>query len=190
MPPRIAPLDPPYAPEIADFLAKWMPPGSKMEPLKLFRTLACNPGIASRLRALGAGILGPTSLIAARDREILIDRTAALCGCEYEWGVHAAAFGKEVGLTPEAIRASAVGAPSDPAWSARDALVVRLADELHHTAHVSDDLWRALAAHWDAPQLIELLIIAGMYHTIAYLANGAQVALEDWAARFPPAGPA
>lgn len=189
-PPRIAPLEPPYEPETAESLAKWMPPGSKIEPLKLFRTLARNPEISSRLRALGSGILGPRSLIAPREREILIDRTAALCGCEYEWGVHAAAFGEAVGLTPEALRATAGGTPSDgvpsdPAWTERDALLVRLADELHQTAHVSDALWSALAAQWDTTQLIELLIIAGMYHTIAYVANGAQVALEDWAARFP-----
>jgi|HubBroStandDraft_4_1064222.scaffolds.fasta_scaffold96260_2 4-carboxymuconolactone decarboxylase len=186
--PRIAPLEPPYDPEIAESLAKWMPPGSRMEPLKLFRTLMRNPEISSRLRALGAGILGPRSLIAPRDREIVIDRTAALCGCEYEWGVHAVAFGETVGLTPEALRATAAGAANDPVWSERDALLVRLADELHHTAHVSDPLWTALAAHWDTAQLIELLIIAGAYHVIAYVANGAQVALEDWAARFPESG--
>ena len=63
-----------------------------------------------------------------------------------------------------------------------------LADELHHTAHVSDQLWTALSAHWDVPQLIELLIIAGAYRVIAYVANGAQVALEEWAARFPESG--
>lgn len=185
MPPRIAPLDPPYPPEIADSLAKWMPPGSKMEPLKLFRTLVLNPEISSRLRALGAGILGPRSTVAAREREILIDRTAALCGCEYEWGVHVTAFGEAVGLTPEALRATANGSAADACWSERDALLIRLADELHHTAHISDELWRALAAHWDVPQLLELLVIAGMYHTIAYLANGARVQLESWAAQFP-----
>jgi alkylhydroperoxidase family enzyme len=183
--PRIAPLEPPYDPEIAEALAKWMPPGSKIEPLKLFRTLVRSPEIASRLRVLGAGILGPRSLIAPREREILIDRTAALCGCEYEWGVHAAVFGETVGLTPEALRATASGAASDPVWTERDALLVRLADELHHTAHVSDELWAALSARWDTPQLIELLIIAGAYRIIAYVANGAQVALEEWAAPFP-----
>jgi hypothetical protein len=57
--PRIAPLHPPYAPEIAASLAKWMPPGSTLAPLKLFRALVRSPEIASRLRALGAGILGP-----------------------------------------------------------------------------------------------------------------------------------
>jgi 4-carboxymuconolactone decarboxylase len=183
-PPRIAPLDPPYEPEIAKVLAKWMPPGAPMEPLKLFRTLERNPEISSRLRVLGAGILGPSSLIPARDREILIDRTCALCGCEYEWGVHAAAFGAAVGLQPAELRATVVGAPTDPVWNAREALLVRLADELHGTAHVSAELWADLAAEWSVPQLLELLIIAGCYHLIAYVANGAGVPLEDWAARF------
>jgi|SRR5580658_383087 4-carboxymuconolactone decarboxylase len=183
--PRIAPLDPPYEPDIAEALAKWMPPGSKIEPLKLFRTLMRSPEISSRLRVLGSGILGPRSLIAPRDREILIDRTAALCGCEYEWGVHATFFGESVGLTGEALRATVTGAANDPVWGERDALLIRLADELHHTAHISEPLWTALSAHWDTPQLIELLIVAGMYHVIAYVANGAQVALEEWAARFP-----
>jgi hypothetical protein len=34
-----------------------------------------------------------------------------------------------------------------------------------------------LSAHWDAPQLIDRLI--------AHVANGAPVALDEWAARFP-----
>jgi len=185
MPARIPPLAPPYTAEIAESLAKWMPPGSRIAPLKLFRTLVRNAEISARLRALGSGILGPRSLVAPREREILIDCTAALCGCEYEWGVHAAAFGEAVGLTPEALRATAEAAPDDPAWSTRDGLLVRLARELHETAHVSDPLWDALSAHWDVPQLLELLIIAGMYHAIAYVANGARVELEDWAPRFP-----
>ena len=185
-PPRIAPLDPPYEPAIAEALAKWMPPGSPMEPLKLFRTLARNPDISSRLRVLGAGILGPGSSIPPREREILIDRTCALCGCEYEWGVHVAAFGAAVGLEAGALRATAAGASTDPVWNAREALLVRLADELHRTARVSAELWADLAVEWTVPQLLELLIVAGCYHLIAYVANGASVPLEDWAARFPP----
>jgi len=187
MPPRIAPLEPPYAAEIAESLAKWMPPGSPLEPLRLFRTIMHNPDLSSRLRAVGAGILGPSSSIPPRAREILIDRTCALCACEYEWGVHVAAFGAAVGLTPEALAATATGSPSDGLRSGPDALLIRLAEELHQTSHVSPELWTALATHWDPRQLLELLAIAGFYHLIAYIANGAAVRLEDWAARFPGA---
>src|SRR5260370_41550791 len=98
--PRIAPLSPPYDPDVAAALAKWMPPGSALEPLKLFRTLYQNQEISSRMRPLGAGILGSHSSLDPREREILIDRTCARCGCEYEWGVHVATFGEACGLSP------------------------------------------------------------------------------------------
>src|SRR4051812_29406070 len=39
---------------------------------------------------------GPLSL---REREIVIDRTCALNGCEYEWGVHVATFSDAAHLT-------------------------------------------------------------------------------------------
>ena len=41
--------------------------------------------------------------VALREREIVIDRTCARCGAEYEWGVHVAFFGERVGLTREEI---------------------------------------------------------------------------------------
>jgi 4-carboxymuconolactone decarboxylase len=56
--PRIAPLEPPYTPDIDAALRKWMPPGAELEPLKLFRTLNVHEELASRMRPLGAGILG------------------------------------------------------------------------------------------------------------------------------------
>ena len=46
---RIAPLDPPYAPPVADTLAAMMPPG--LEPIALFRTLAHNPRVLEKFRA-------------------------------------------------------------------------------------------------------------------------------------------
>ena len=185
--PRIAPLEPPYEPEIEESLRRWMPPGAEVEPLKLFRTLTVHPDLSSRMRALGAGLLGhPT--IDPREREIVIHRATARAGAEYEWGVHAVAFGRPLGLTDEQIAATARGDAHDPAWSRdRDRLLVRLADELHDTATVSDDLWDALAREYEAPQLLELVVLAGWYRLIAQVINAARIELEPWAERFPPA---
>lgn len=184
--PRIAPIEPPYDAATAEFLRKWMPPGSALEPLALFRTLAVHPELANRMRPLGAGLLGH-GLIAPRDREIVIHRTCARAGAEYEWGVHAVAFGKPLGLDDAQLAATVTGDAGDPAWSARDALLVRLADELHDTATLSDALWAALAAHWTPPQLLELIVLAGWYRLLAGVINGAGVVREAWAARFPGA---
>ncbi|HEX5225743.1 MAG TPA: hypothetical protein VFW29_11505 [Solirubrobacteraceae bacterium] len=183
--PRIEPLEPPYDEDTARFLARWMPPGSDVEPLRLFRTLARNEELASRMRPLGAGILGRTATVEPLLREIMIHRTCALTGNEYEWGVHAAAFGAPLGLDDRRLRSTVHGSAEDPCWDEREACVFALAGELHESATISDGLWRRLRAHFDDRQVIELLATAGWYHVIAYVCNGLAVAREDWAPGFP-----
>lgn len=183
--PRIAPLQPPYEPQIDAALRKWMPPGSDAEPLKLFRTLNVHEQLASRMRPLGAGILGH-GLLEPREREIVIHRTCARAGAEYEWGVHVLAFGRPLGLSEEQIAATVHGAADDPAWSETDALLIALADELHDGATVSDGLWAQLAARYSDEQLLELIVTAGWYRLLAGVINAAGVELEPWAERFPP----
>jgi 4-carboxymuconolactone decarboxylase len=63
---------------------------------------------------------------------------------------------------------------------------MRLAEELHRTSTVSEELWRALSEHFDERQLIELLVTAGWYQTIGYICNGLRIEREEWAARLPP----
>lgn len=185
---RVAPLKPPYTPELEQMLRKWMPPGSPLEPLALFRTLAVHDELVSRMRPLGAGILGH-GRIEPRDREIIIHRTCARAGAEYEWGVHALAFGKPLGLTDEQLAATVRGTADDPVWSERDALLIRLADELNDTCDVTDQLWTALAQRFTPDQLLELVITAGWYRLLSYAINATRVAPEPWAARFPAQRP-
>jgi alkylhydroperoxidase family enzyme len=183
-PPRIAALEPPYEPETASLLAKWMPPGNDIEPLRLFRTLAVHQELASRMRPLGAGILGHPRLD-PRDREILILRTCARAGAEYEWGVHALAFAKPLGLSDAQLTATVRGSASDPSWSEADAQLVAAADALYDSDTIPDELWEALSARLGDDQLLELVVVAGWYRLISYVINSARIELEPWAARFP-----
>ncbi len=185
MSPRIPPLQPPYEPDIAATLSKWMPPHGEWEPLKLFRTLMQHKELSDRMRPLGAGLLGSHSSLDPRDREIVIARVCARCGCVYEWGVHAVVYGTEVGLSPQQLRASVLGTAQDPVWAERDRLLVSLVDELHETSTLSDSLWEQLAAEWTTVQLLELLILVGWYHLIGFVINGIQVEQEPWAMPFP-----
>jgi 4-carboxymuconolactone decarboxylase len=187
--PRIPPLDPPYAPAVSESLAKLMGRRTDIEPLRLFRTLAQHFELGDRIRPLGSGILTRGTLEPA-DRELVILRTCARNGCEYEWGVHVKLFAEPLAFSDAQIRATVSGSADDAIWTPGQALLVRLADELHDTGMVSDALWRALAAHWNQQQLIELLIVAGWYHLISFVANGARVEAEPWAARFPDIGSA
>jgi 4-carboxymuconolactone decarboxylase len=185
---RIAPLKPPYEPAIEQLLNKWMPPGSQMTPLALFRTLAVHDELAARMRPLGAGILG-SQIIPPLMREVLIARTCALCQAEYEWGVHAVAFATPLGLTEQQLFSTVHGGPDDPCWNSRERNIIRLADELHHTSTVSDELFADLSVDFDAKQILELAVTAGWYHTIAYIIGVAGIPAESWAAPFPTFGP-
>jgi alkylhydroperoxidase family enzyme len=180
---RIAALEPPYDPEVEAMLAKWMPPNSGIEPLALFRTLGRHQDLASRARPLGAGILGK-GLVPPRLREVMIHRTCALTGAEYEWGVHVMGFGRPLGFTDEQLASTVSGSASDPVWAADEAAVFELADSLHRHSNIDNDLFERLKEHFDDEQIIELCMTAGWYHAISYVINVARVPLEPWAARF------
>jgi alkylhydroperoxidase family enzyme len=185
--PRIAPLEPPFAPAAAELLTRMMPTRTKLPPLALFRTLALHPALAEAMHGLGRYLLNaqPPDGLATRDREIVIHRVCARCGCDYEWAVHAAAYGPRVGIDAAQLAATATGSADDPAFTESDQLLVAAVDHLHDTATVPDALWVALAARWSTAQLIELLVLSGWYHAIAYVANGARVAPEPWAPPMP-----
>lgn len=180
---RLAPLAPPYSPELQALLAKMTPPGAP-DILALFRVLAHNPELAERMTGWGGYLLGRKASLALRDREVVIDRVCARCGAEYEWGVHVAAFAQAAQLSQEQNAAIANPDADEVALTARDRLLIRMVDELHDTATVSDALWPQLAALWSPPQLIELLMLAGWYHAISYVCNATRVPLETWAARW------
>jgi 4-carboxymuconolactone decarboxylase len=185
--PRIPPLTAPYEPDITAMLQKWMSAAPELEPLKLFRTLALHRELAPRMGSLG-GLLRDGQRVEPREREIVVHRTTARCRAEYEWGVHAVVYGRPLGLTEAQLAATVLGAADDPVWSGREALLVRLADELHDSADLSDELWAELERHWSNDQLLELIVIAGWYRLISQLLRAARTELEPWAAHFPTAG--
>jgi alkylhydroperoxidase family enzyme len=177
--PRLAPVEPPYALEVQaafDAIMRGQP------PLLLFRTIAHNPRVLQRM--IAGGLLDKGSL-SLRARELMILRTCALCGAEYEWGVHVQAFGGKCGWTAEQIRSSVRGDARDACWNEEERIVLRLADALRASATVDDALWSDAAAVFGPPQLVELLALAGLYGAVSYLVNAMRIAHEPSAPRFP-----
>ena len=177
--PRIRPLDPPYSDATQALFDLAMPPG--MDPLVLFRVLARNERLLPRFMRSGVLDRGPVPI---RDRELVIHRTTARCGAEYEWGVHVNAFGRPLGLGDAVLRATVDGDANDPAFDERQALLVRLVDELHDTATVSDATWDALRAVYDELQIQELAYTVGFYHTTSFLCNAFGLENEAFGATF------
>jgi alkylhydroperoxidase family enzyme len=176
---RIQPIDPPYTSEIQADFDKVM---QGQPPLLLFRTVAKNPRVLQRMMA--GGLLDRGS-ISIRIRELMILRTTAKCGAEYEWGVHIAAFGSKAAWTKEQIYSSVHGDAEDACWSAEEKLVIRLCDQLHATSKVDDVLWADCSAHFSEEQLVELVMLAGLYHAVSFLVNATAVQHEVFAPGFP-----
>ena len=176
---RIAPLEPPYAPEIREQFDRIM---RGAPPLTLFRVMAGNQRAWDKFRAGSLLDRGPLSL---REREIVIDRTCARTGCEYEWGVHVTAFPAAAELTEEQIRATVLGKADAPCWSAAEQALIAAVDALHDRATLDDAEFKALSAHYDDPKVFEIILLCGFYRTVSYLANGLALPLEQKAARFP-----
>ncbi len=177
---RIAPAQPPYDEDIQDRLERIMPKG--VPPLLLFRTLARSPRIFERVMSGGFLDKGALSL---RQREIVIDRTCARCGAEYEWGVHMAFFADKVDFGEAEISATVHGDASDPVWHEAEGLLIQLVDALHDNAHIDDDLWSALSAQYSHEQILELIALCGFYHMISFLVNGLGLPGEAYGRRFP-----
>ncbi len=177
--PRLPPLTAPFADAVAVQLQQMMPPG--VPPIALFRQVAHNPRVLERWR--GGALLDKGS-ISLRQREIVILRVTARLGAEYEWGVHVAFFAAKAGFTAAEIAATCHGFAADFA-AAEDALLLLLVDALIERHGWDDALWQQASQTFSPAQLVEILALAGFYHTVSFTVNALRTPLEPGAPRFP-----
>lgn len=164
--PRLTPVDD-LSWEQREMLRTTVPPDG--DQLNIFRTMAHYPALLERFCAFTL-LLRNEGRVPLREREIVILRVGWRTGSVYEFGQHTK-VATRAGLSEEEI-ARTTRASSDAGWSDGDRLLVRMVDELHDTDLVSDGTWADLSAHWDAPQLIELVMLVGLYHMTAWFLNG------------------
>ena len=177
--PRIAPLVDP-SPEVEELLDK-----TKVRqgpPLHIFATMAHHPRLLKRFNVLGGLFLG-RGVLPPRARELVIMRTAWRTNCEYEFGQHTL-LGRQAGLTDDEIQRLTEEAAG---WPEADALLVRLADEVHVHHDVSDELWAQLERRWNQAEMIELVTLAGFYGMVSSFLNATRVQLDPGVPGWPAA---
>ena len=141
----------------------------------VLRTLVRHRSLFPRWTPFLDGLLNGT--LPGRDRELLVLRIASNCGCDYQWGQHVR-VAQRIGLTNEEIRRTRRG-PDAPEWDPADALLLRVADELHSDAYVSDPTWAALTGRYDEQQLIEIVMLVGNYQLVAMVVNSLRTPLDE-----------
>jgi alkylhydroperoxidase family enzyme len=177
--PRIAPLPAQEQDEQARELLSGVNVGGA-PAANIFTTLVRHPGLFRRWLPLGGKLL--SGKLPARDRELLILRTGWLCRAEYEWAQHRE-IARSIGIPDDEIERVRGGADAD-GWDPFDATLLRAADELHADARISDDTWAALSERYDETQLIEVPMLVGHYHMVAFTLNTLGVPLEPGLAGF------
>jgi alkylhydroperoxidase family enzyme len=149
--------------------------GGPMGEANIFTTLVRAPEVFRQWLRFGGALLG--GRLPARDRELLILRTAVNCTAPYEWGQHTR-IGSAAGLSDEEIRRVAEG-PGAAGWGDADRSLLAAADELHATCTLGDERFGELAARYDTGQMIELAMVVGHYHLVAMALNTLGVPLDE-----------
>jgi 4-carboxymuconolactone decarboxylase len=153
---------------------------STLPPLNVFATMARHPELFRPTVALAQyltdGLLPPS------DRELVVLRAAVHCGSEYVWAHHCNAA-RAAGVSDEKITRVADGTGT---WAPREQALLDAVDDLHTGTAVQDETWRALSAHYDEAELIELVMLVGEYRKIACFLNTMGTPLDDWTTAAPP----
>jgi 4-carboxymuconolactone decarboxylase len=172
--PRIAPLTEEDADDQTRELLAGVG-GLGMQATNIFATLVRHPGLFRKWMPFGGKLL--VGKLPARDRELLILRTAWHTRAPYEWGQHVS-IAKASGVTDDEIGRVPDG-PDVPGWEEWEQTLLLAADELHTDGCIGDATWSALAERYDERQLIEVPMLVGHYHMVAFALNSLGVQREQ-----------
>jgi 4-carboxymuconolactone decarboxylase len=177
MAPRISPLPEADWSEELHRVLDATPPGFnvRLGENNIFPTLARHEELFRPWLPFGGFLLG-RGVLPARERELLILRTGCNCQSDYEWGQHAR-LAESIGISSEEIERVAEGPDAD-GWSPADATLLRAADELHAGARISEETWAKLSERHDERALIEIAMLVGHYHMVAFALNSTGVELD------------
>ena len=176
--PRIPPLaEGEPRDDVAEILNA-LPPGAEgpIGRYNIFRTLARHPDLFQAWLPFG-GYLLVGGTVPPVDRELVILRTAVRCGSSYEWGQHVR-IAERLGIERETIDRVPEGSEA-AGWSEHEARLIRAVDELHADARISDATWEGLTGEYDEAQMIELTMLIGQYHMVAFALNSLGVQLDE-----------
>ncbi len=180
---RIAALERPFPPAFAEAMERVMPPG--VEPLALFRTIATSERAWQKFSAGSLLDKGPLPL---REREIVIDRTAARCACDYEWGIHVALFAPRAGLGEAQVADTAAAAPDPALWSESELVLLQTVDALLDRKRLGDDEYARLRVHFSEDQILEIVQLVAFYHGVALICGALDLLPEPGMPTLPLKG--
>lgn len=160
-----------------------IPPAQTSSTANVFNTFRHHPP-ADRVR--GAINNHVNRALEPRHRELLVTRIGVLCRSEYEYAAHVRS-GRRYGFTDADVALLLAGPDAGLDAAPFDLALLGATDELYRDVAIGTDTWATLAATFDPPQLLDVLIAVGGYRSTSMLINTAGVQLDENMAeyRFP-----
>jgi alkylhydroperoxidase family enzyme len=123
-----------------------------------------------------AGRLMPGGRLARREAELVILRVASLLGSDYELTQHRR-LGRRAGLSADEV--ATAESNGGAAFSERESLALRVADEMVEHQDISDALWAELGRLFDEQERIELVLLVGHYAMLATVLKAFRVQPDE-----------
>ena len=117
------------------------------------------------------------SALSARQRELLILRTAHNCKADYEWQHHVER-GLLAGLEQIEIDSVRKGATAI-GWQADEVALLTAADDCHRDQCIARETLDEVCQHFSDQQQLDILVTVGMYMTLAMIIKTWDVPMED-----------
>ncbi len=143
-------------------------------PLNVHALLAHHPALLRawwdlRNYSVAGGDLG------RRNTELVILRVALHMQCWYEWGSHVER-GLDAGLTVDEIERVGSGAMDD--WPPAEAALLAAVDDLASGLAISPDTLARLDEHFSTRQVMDLILVYGVYVTLGSMLNTWPIELD------------
>lgn len=149
------------------------PPGKAT----FFRLLANAPTAYAAYRPFTQAILAKLALDPV-DRELIVLLTADLEQGEYEWAQHVK-VAKSMDITDAQIDAIRRRAYDAAGISAKQAALLRFAEQVVENVRVDDDVFAAVSRFYSHREIVETIFTIGNYMLLARVSEVARLPLDD-----------
>lgn len=171
-------VEPPYDEKVQAVMDKVQL--GALAPQNFLRVLAHQPRLLGNVVALGGSLMYRGGLT-ERQREVAIFRVAVRTRCDYEWAMHRALFEQRCGFTDAQLAALRTVPFPPEGFTEAERLLVAATDELHDQSTIAQPTWDAMARLWGPPVLLEIIVLIGHYHLVAFFMNATGTPPEEGA---------
>jgi AhpD family alkylhydroperoxidase len=148
-------------------------------PANVTRMLfAASKPVLDGFSVLSLGFMGGGSPLPPKLREIAILRVSYLSDAAYEVFQHEA-LARHVGLSEEQIAAIKTGGAAGAVLGEAGAAVLAFTDDLVKNVRAGDETLAAVRKHLDDTQLVDLIIVTGMYMMVSRFLETTGVEIDD-----------